>query len=63
MRTNKTDINKPYGKLYHYDKPICIPLNVKYIALVSNTIYTIESLLDIGKATPLASLNYLSPYL
>ena len=63
MRTNESDIHKLRTKLDYNHKPIIIPFNIKHIVLISYVVNTIKSMLYISEIGPLASLDFLNPFL
>lgn len=61
MCSYKSDIYKLRCELYHHDQTKIVAFDVEHIMLVSNRIYRIESLANIGKIIPFALLDFLNP--
>lgn len=52
MCADKPNHNVAYREFNKYYEPIVIPFDVEYVSLISNAIYAVEGLLDVGKARP-----------
>lgn len=61
MRTDKPDEHIPHYKLYYYDKPVFVPLDVKHIVLITHGIDITKICLDIRKRMPLSGIRYFIP--
>ncbi len=57
MSTNEAYIYELYSKLGNDNQPITIAFDIENIVLITDTVYSVESFLDIGKTSPLTSFN------
>lgn len=63
MGSNESDVNELNSKLYENDESEIVSLNVENVTLVTDTVNTIEGLLDVSKASPFALFDNHSPFL
>lgn len=62
MCANKPNINLARDKMNYNNQTKIIPFDIEYIMLISNTIYTIKCIPDIGKACPSTCLRPHKPF-
>ena len=63
MCSYKANVNEADCKFYDGYNSVSITFDIEYIALISNTIYTIKRLLYIRVACPMTILHDVCPYL
>lgn len=59
MCADKPDQYMAHHELYQHYQPIVIALDIKHISLVTDTIHTVECLLDVSKAFPFSLFGFL----
>jgi hypothetical protein len=62
VSTNKSYIDLAGDKVNYYNQEKVVPLYIKHIMPVSDTVYTIERVLDVGKASPVARFCSRKPF-
>jgi len=60
---DKPDIHELNRKFYNHHQAMIVSLDIEHIVLIAHIIDAIERCLHIGKAAPLAPLDYRHPLL
>ncbi len=62
MSADKPNIYLARDKMDYNNQAKVVSLDIEHIMLISNTIYTIERFLDIGKARPFTRFSFRKPF-